>query len=227
MAGWDAAGEMTDEDFSRTILRAIRLLAVLAAAGAAILWWKLGWASAALLLVGAAISGTGLWEWMRLMTAVMARMDAGAEARPVGQSSGSEADGAGPPQPVRVRPMGQTSGSEAEVAGPPKPVQVRPMGQTSGSEADGAGPPQPVRVRPMGQSSGSEADGAGPPQPVRLRPMGRILIGFFVRLGLTLVVLYVSLKTLNGSVYALAAGLGLGVCSLTVEGLRTVKAWTV
>jgi hypothetical protein len=41
------------------------------------------------------------------------------------------------------------------------------------------------------------------------------------------VVLYVSLKTLNGSVYALAAGLGLGVFSLTVEGLRMVKAWTV
>jgi hypothetical protein len=160
MAGWDAAGAMTDEDFSRTILRAIRLLAVVAAVGAAILWWKLGWASAALLVVGAAISGTGLWEWMRLMTAVMARMDAGAEARP------------------------------------------------------------------MGQTSSSEGDEVGAQEPVRVRPMGRILLGFFLRLGLSVVVLYVSLKTLNGSVYALAAGLGLGVFSLTVEGLRMVKAWT-
>jgi hypothetical protein len=139
MAGYDALGGLTDEDFSRTILRALRLLAGVAAVGAAVLWWKLGWASAALLVVGAAISGTGLWEWMRLMTAVMIRMDAGAEARPI----------------------------------------------------------------------------------------GRILVGFFLRLGLTLLVLYVSLKTLHGSVYALAAGLGLGVFSLTVEGLRLVKAWTV
>ena len=36
-----------------------------------------------------------------------------------------------------------------------------------------------------------------------------------------------SLKLLNGSVYALAAGLALGVFALTVEGLRLMKAWTV
>ena len=41
----------------------------------------------------------------------------------------------------------------------------------------------------------------------KARPMGRVLVGFFLRLGLTLVLLYVSLKYLNGSVYALAAGL--------------------
>ena len=40
--------------------------------------------------------------------------------------------------------------------------------------------------------------------------MALVLLGFFLRLGLTVVVLYVSLKYLNGSVYALAAGLGLG-----------------
>ena len=51
--------------------------------------------------------------------------------------------------------------------------------------------------------------------------------GFFLRLGLTVVLLYVSLKVLNGSVYALAAGLALGVFALTVEGLRLMKAWTV
>jgi hypothetical protein len=39
--------------------------------------------------------------------------------------------------------------------------------------------------------------------------------------------LYVSLKFLDGSVYALAAGLGLGVFSLSVEGVRLMKAWTV
>jgi hypothetical protein len=65
-------------------------------------------------------------------------------------------------------------------------------------------------------------DGGG-----KARPMGLILFGFFLRLGLTVVLLYVSLKILNGSVYALAAGLALGVFALTVEGLRLMKAWTV
>jgi hypothetical protein len=40
-------------------------------------------------------------------------------------------------------------------------------------------------------------------------------------------VLYVSLKYLNGSVFALAAGLGLGVLSLTIESLKLMKRWTV
>ena len=129
----------TDEDFKRTIMRALRLLVVVTVVVAPLLWWKLGWQSAVLLLVGSAISGSGLYEWLRLMSAVMVRMDGGAKAR----------------------------------------------------------------------------------------PMGMVLLGFFVRLGLTVVLLYVSLKVLNGSVYALAGGLALGVFSLTVEGLRLMKAWTV
>ncbi len=128
-----------DEDFRRTMLRAIRLLSILTAIVLPLIWWKLGWRSAVLLIVGAAISGSGLWEWLRVMTAVMARMDVG-----------------------------------------------------------------------------------GTP-----RPMGLILIGFFLRLGLSIVVLYVSLKFLDGSVYALAAGLGMGIFALTVEALKLVKAWTV
>jgi len=128
-----------DEDFKRTVLRALRLLIVTTVIAAPILWWKLGWRTAALLLIGAAISGSGLWEWLRVMSAVMVRMDEGEKAK----------------------------------------------------------------------------------------PMGRLLAGFFLRLGLTLVVLYVSLKFLDGSVYALAAGLGMGVFALSFEGLRLVKAWTV
>jgi hypothetical protein len=129
----------TDADFRRTMLSALRLLAVVTAVAVPLLWWKLGWQSAALLVVGAAISGTGLWEWLRLMTAVMARMDSGGTAK----------------------------------------------------------------------------------------PMGMVLVGFFLRLGLTVVLLYVSLKVLNGSVFALAGGLALGVCALSFEGLRLMKAWTV
>ena len=131
--------QFSDADFTRTMLRALRLLAIVTVVLVPLLWWKLGWASAALLVVGAAISGSGLWEWLRLMTAVMARMDAGVAAK----------------------------------------------------------------------------------------PMGMLLVGFFVRLGLSVGLLYGSLKFLDGSVYALAAGLGLGVFCLTVEGVRLMKAWTV
>lgn len=134
-----ALESFSDADFRQTILRALRLLAAISVVGAGLLWWKLGWQSAALLAVGAVISASGLWEWLRLMTAVMARMDHGGAAR----------------------------------------------------------------------------------------PMAMVLLGFFVRLAATVALLYVSLKVLNGSVYALAAGLALGVFALTVEGLRLVKAWTV
>jgi hypothetical protein len=134
-----AMDSYSDADFKRTMRSALRLLAVITVVAAPLVWWKLGWQSAALLLVGALISGSGLWEWLRLMTAVMVRMDGGAKAR----------------------------------------------------------------------------------------PMAMVLFGFFLRLGLTLVLLYVSLRVLNGSVYALAAGLALGVFALTVEGLRLMKAWTV
>ncbi|MGF7179996.1 ATP synthase subunit I [Tunturiibacter psychrotolerans] len=129
----------SDADFKRTIWSALRLLVVITAIAAPVIWWKMGWQSAVLLLVGSLISGSGLFEWLRLMTAVMVRMDGGGKAK----------------------------------------------------------------------------------------PMGLILFGFFLRLGLTVVLLYVSLKILNGSVYALAAGLALGVFALTVEGLRLMKAWTV
>jgi hypothetical protein len=130
---------LTDDDVRRAMLRALRLLAILAVAGVVLAWWKLGWRSAALLAVGAGISASGLWEWMRLMAVVISRMDAGAEARPV----------------------------------------------------------------------------------------GTVLVGFFLRLGIALAALYVSLKYLDGSVYALVAGLALGMVALTIEALRLVRSWTV
>jgi hypothetical protein len=130
---------LTDGDVRSAMLTSIRLLAVFAVVTAAIFWWKSSWQSSVLVFVGAAISAASLWEWLRLMTAVNERMDAGANPR----------------------------------------------------------------------------------------PMGRILVGFFGRLGLTIVVLYVSLKYLNGTAFALAAGLGLGVLALTVEALRLLKRTTV
>jgi hypothetical protein len=59
------------------------------------------------------------------------------------------------------------------------------------------------------------------------RPMGMVLTGFFLRLGLAIGVLYVSLKFLNGSVIAIAVGLGLGIVSLTIEAIRLARTWTI
>jgi hypothetical protein len=140
----------TEADVRSTLLRSLRLLAVLTVVGMALVGFKLGWRSSLMVLVGAAISGTGLWEWMRLMSAVMARMD---ESAAVAAKSGDE-------------------------------------------------------VKPV-------------------KPMGLVLTGFFLRLGLTIAVLYVSLKFLNGSVIALALGLGLGIVSLTFEAIKMARAWTV
>lgn len=134
-----ALDSYTDADFKRTIWNALRLVIIIAIVATPLVWWKGSWQSAVLLLVGAFISGTSLFEWLRLMSAVMVRMDGGGEAR----------------------------------------------------------------------------------------PMVLVLVGFFARLAVAIVLLYVSLKYLNGSVYALAAGLALGVIALAVEGLRLIKAWTV
>lgn len=134
-----AIDSYTDADFKRTIWNALRLLVIVTVVASPLVWWKAGWQSAVLLIVGAVISGSGLFEWLRLMSTVMVRMDGGQTAR----------------------------------------------------------------------------------------PMAMVLVGFFLRLGVAIVLLYVSLKYLNGSVYALAAGLALGVFTLAVEGLRLMKAWTV
>jgi hypothetical protein len=130
-------------DFQRTIWNALRWMGIAVAVGFPLLWWKMGWQSAVLLLVGALISGSGVFEWLRLMTALMTRME--------------------------------TPETDAAPA----------------------------------------------------RPLAPVLIGFFLRLGGALALLYVSLKFLHGSVYALIAGLALGVVALSIEGLRLIKSWTV
>lgn len=55
------------------------------------------------------------------------------------------------------------------------------------------------------------------------RPTSAILTGFLLRIGLTLVVLYGSVRYLHGTVLALAAGLGLGVVALSVQAVRLLK----
>jgi hypothetical protein len=54
-------------------------------------------------------------------------------------------------------------------------------------------------------------------------PMGRTLVMFFLRLLVVAAVLYVSLRCLNGSVYALVAGIGLAVVALSIEAIRLLR----
>ncbi len=88
MAGANGPPEWTaglsDLDLRRTMLASLRLLAMLALVVMAGFWWRAGWQSGLLVVVGAAISGASLWEWQRLMTAMNERMDAGRTSRPTG-----------------------------------------------------------------------------------------------------------------------------------------------
>lgn len=56
--------------------------------------------------------------------------------------------------------------------------------------------------------------------------MGFVLAVFFLRLGLTVAILYVTLKYLQGSVFALAAGLLVGILALLIQALRLLRSWT-
>lgn len=55
------------------------------------------------------------------------------------------------------------------------------------------------------------------------RPVGRTFVMFFLRLAGVGLILYVSLKCLNGTVYALVAGIGLAVVALSWEALRQLR----
>jgi hypothetical protein len=59
------------------------------------------------------------------------------------------------------------------------------------------------------------------------RPLGPVMAWFFIRLLLAGVVLYVSLRSLNGSVYALVAGIGLALIALLMESFRVLRAGTL
>ena len=137
---------LTDDDFRRTVLRAIRLTAILLAIGIPLVWWKMGGGSAVYLLLGGVISGSSLWQGLRLMTAVMRQMDA----------------------------QNQTD------AGLNKTPSLTP-----------------------------------------------VFLGLVLHAGIALVVLYVTLKTLDGSAFALGAGFLAGVFALSVEAFRMMRAWTV
>ena len=134
-AGSDNIGSMTDEDLRRMLRRALRTVTILAPILFVIFTFTLGWQSGLLLLAGALISWTGIYEWRSLANVVFARLD-------------------------------------------------------------------------NQQPSGA---------------LRRTLVTFFLRLGLAIGVLYVSLRCLNGNVYALVAGLGLAIVALSLEALRLLR----
>lgn len=51
-------------------------------------------------------------------------------------------------------------------------------------------------------------------------PLGRVLVMFFLRLALAGLLLYASLNSLHGSIYALLAGLAISLFALLVESAR-------
>jgi hypothetical protein len=63
-------------------------------------------------------------------------------------------------------------------------------------------------------------------QGVTPRPLVPVLLWFVTHLLLSGALLYVSLRGLDGSVYALIAGLGLVLIALLIEAARLFKAWS-
>jgi hypothetical protein len=127
--------DFSDADLKAALRRALKITAILGVALAVVLTFVYGWQTGLLLLAGAIISATGLWEWQRLVAFINARLD---------------------------------------------------NQKTTGA--------------------------------------GRVLSTFFLRLLLAGGILYVSLKCLHGSVYALVAGLALGIFALTVEAVRMIRS---
>lgn len=127
--------DFTDADLKAALRRAFKATAIVGAVLAIVLTFVYGWRTGVLLLVGAVISATGLWEWQRLVAFINARLD---------------------------------------------------QQKTTGA--------------------------------------GRVATTFLLRLLFAAGLLYVSLRCLHGSIYALVAGLALGVFALTVEAVRMIRS---
>lgn len=67
--------EFTDAHLKAAMLRALRLVALLTAIAFVALWVTMGWQTAMLLLAGAIVSASGLWEWQKLIGVINARLD--------------------------------------------------------------------------------------------------------------------------------------------------------
>jgi len=67
--------EFTDADLKAALHRTLRTIGVLAAVLFLLVSLAAGWRSGVLLIVGAAVSASGVYEWQRLIGVVNARLD--------------------------------------------------------------------------------------------------------------------------------------------------------
>src|SRR5271163_1399991 len=58
------------------------------------------------------------------------------------------------------------------------------------------------------------------------KPLGSVLFWFFLRLAVAAGVLYVSLRSLDGKVFALLLGIALALIALLIEAIRLFRGWT-
>jgi len=78
--------DFTDAHLKAAMLRALRLVAILTVIAFVALLATMGWQTAMLLLAGAVVSASGLWEWQKLIAVINAKLDAQPEsAGPEGQ----------------------------------------------------------------------------------------------------------------------------------------------
>jgi hypothetical protein len=67
--------QFSDADLKSALRRALKTIAILGVALTSILAVTAGWRTAAMLLVGAAISAVSLYEWERLIAIINAKLD--------------------------------------------------------------------------------------------------------------------------------------------------------
>ncbi|MBT9330582.1 hypothetical protein D0Y96_005955 [Acidipila sp. 4G-K13] len=67
--------QFTDADLQAAFRRALRTIVILALIGGSLFALIAGWQSGVYVLVGAAVSGVGLYEWQQLVALINARLD--------------------------------------------------------------------------------------------------------------------------------------------------------
>jgi hypothetical protein len=77
------AMEFTDQDLRAVLNRSMRNTGIGALIGSPIVWKLWGWQTLLLFLVGVGISATGILEWRQLMSAILLRLDAKRDPRPL------------------------------------------------------------------------------------------------------------------------------------------------
>lgn len=73
------ADDFSDADLRRILRRSLIFIAILTLITAPLVWLHWGWRNAVLLIVGAVVSATGIWEWQRLLTVLIAKLDAASD----------------------------------------------------------------------------------------------------------------------------------------------------